>query len=363
MTVKTTSKDGTRFGARLRPGPDERVSATLDRVARQTCRIMRVEEASVLVADDGTPESVPQRGRYSTAGFGAGSTIDRGLMSAVLETGEPMSVLDYRRCHWPHAVASDQTSIVGGAVPIRWCGSVHGVLAVATTDLEQPFGADELVTLSDLADLGALAIECSAERRRLESALQDGVELLAAAVDMRDHGTARHAEKVVRLARSAGSRLGLGDEELRELEYAARLHDVGKIGVPDGILRKPGPLDSAEWGVMRRHPISGAEMLKSVPGLEGVAAIVRHHHERYDGTGYPYGLEADEIPLASRIISTCDAYDAMVSDRPYRPALDHDDAVAELRSLAGAQFDPAAVDAVIAALPDRVADGRVACAP
>ena len=102
---------------------------------------------------------------------------------------------------------------------------------------------------------------------------------------------------------------------------------------------------------MRRHPAAGAEMLRRVPGLEGVAAIVRHHHERYDGSGYPLGLRGDEIPIASRIISTCDAYDAMMSDRPYRPAMSHEVAVAELRALSGLQFDPDAVDALIDVVP------------
>ena len=148
------------------------------------------------------------------------------------------------------------------------------------------------------------------------------------------------------LARDVGRRLGLRDDELIELEFAARLHDLGKIGVPDQILRKPGPLTQQEWDVMRHHLSWGAEMLSQIPGLERVAEIVATHHERYDGAGYPAGLEAEEIPLGARIISACDAYQAMVSNRPYRPALDVQSALRELSDQSGRQFDPDAVDAL-----------------
>jgi HD-GYP domain-containing protein (c-di-GMP phosphodiesterase class II) len=124
------------------------------------------------------------------------------------------------------------------------------------------------------------------------------------------------------------------------------LHDVGKIGVPDAILNKPGPLDSAEWELMRRHPEMGAETVSRLPGLGAVAPLVRSHHERWDGDGYPDRLGGQEIPLASRVICACDAFVAMTSDRPYRPALDVDQALAELVAGAGSQFDPRVVDAL-----------------
>jgi HD-GYP domain-containing protein (c-di-GMP phosphodiesterase class II) len=135
-------------------------------------------------------------------------------------------------------------------------------------------------------------------------------------------------------------------DELELLELAARLHDVGKLGVPDTILQKPGPLDEAEWAVMRRHPEWGAEMVGSVPGLEELGMLVGHHHERWDGHGYPNGIEGESIPLASRVISVCDAFEAMISDRPYRASLTVGDALAELETGAGSQFDPAVVAAV-----------------
>jgi HD-GYP domain-containing protein (c-di-GMP phosphodiesterase class II) len=180
----------------------------------------------------------------------------------------------------------------------------------------------------------------------IENGTQAAVEALVAALDRRDGYTARHAEEVVELVRRVGERIGLDELELAECELAGRLHDVGKIGVPDTILQKPGPLDPAEWEVMRRHPRWSAEMIAAVPGLERVAAIVHHHHERFDGTGYPDGLEGEEIPLCSRVLAVCDAYGAMLSDRPYRRALEPEQGLRLLRAGAGAQFDPVAVEAL-----------------
>jgi HD-GYP domain-containing protein (c-di-GMP phosphodiesterase class II) len=187
-------------------------------------------------------------------------------------------------------------------------------------------------------------------RQHYDATVQAHVEALAAAMDMRDHRTARHSDDVVKLARQVGELLQLEPPSLVELEFAARLHDVGKIQVPDAVLNKPGPLDPQESEVIRCHAAWGAETLARIPGLEAVATIVRFHHERWDGTGYPDGLSGARIPLASRIISVCDAYGAMTSDRPYRFAMAPDDALDEVRAEAGSQFDPAVVATLIDAL-------------
>jgi HD-GYP domain-containing protein (c-di-GMP phosphodiesterase class II) len=147
-----------------------------------------------------------------------------------------------------------------------------------------------------------------------------------------------------------GALLELEPVSLLELEFASRLHDVGKIQVPDAVLNKPGPLDSDEYEVIQRHATWGAETLSRIPGLEAVATIVRFHHERWDGSGYPAGLSGARIPLASRIISACDAYGAMTVDRPYRLALSPREATSEIHAGAGSQFDPAVVAALMDAL-------------
>jgi HD-GYP domain-containing protein (c-di-GMP phosphodiesterase class II) len=182
---------------------------------------------------------------------------------------------------------------------------------------------------------------------KVHNATRAAVEVLVDALDRRDGYTARHAEEVVELVHRVGERLGLDDLELAECELAGRLHDVGKIGVPDTILQKPGPLDAAEWEVMKRHSRWSAEMIRAVPGLERVADVVLHHHERFDGSGYPEGLAGEQIPLCSRVLAACDAYEAMLADRPYRRALTEDEARALIRAGAGEHFDPGAVAALL----------------
>jgi HD-GYP domain-containing protein (c-di-GMP phosphodiesterase class II) len=184
-------------------------------------------------------------------------------------------------------------------------------------------------------------------------------DALVRAVDMRDQYTARHSESVGDLAGRVGARLGLRGMQLRLLSLAARLHDVGKLAVPDAILHKRGPLDELEWQRMRRHSALGAEMLAEVRGLEQVAPLVRWHHERWDGRGYPDGLAGEDIPLECRVVAVCDALHAMRADRPYRPALDADAALTELLEGVGSQFDP---DVVAALQAEMEPGGRVASA-
>jgi HD-GYP domain-containing protein (c-di-GMP phosphodiesterase class II) len=179
-----------------------------------------------------------------------------------------------------------------------------------------------------------------------EALLSATVDALADTLGLRDGETRAHCTRVVDLAERLGRRLGLDGEALRDLAYAARVHDIGKVGVPDAVLRKPGPLDELEAELLREHSGWGADLLTRIPGLEGVAEIVRHHHERFDGGGYPDGLEADGAPLESRILAVADAYVAMNEDRPYRPALDPRGVAGELRAGRARQFDPAVLDAL-----------------
>jgi HD-GYP domain-containing protein (c-di-GMP phosphodiesterase class II) len=179
------------------------------------------------------------------------------------------------------------------------------------------------------------------------------LDVLARVMDLSDPATSEHSRDIAGLVPRVGKLMGIRGDAATELELAARFHDIGKVAVPEEVLRKPGPLDDREWQLMACHVEWGAELLRHLPECETIAQIVRHHHERYDGGGYPDGLSGDQIPLASRIITVCDAYGAMISDRPYRRALPRRDALNELRDGAGEQFDPAAVAAVLS-----VADGQ-----
>jgi response regulator RpfG family c-di-GMP phosphodiesterase len=236
---------------------------------------------------------------------------------------------------------------VSARCPLVVDGESRGVLAVVASER---LGPRRLELLGELAELAATALDERDQRVRAEEMGTAAVDVLARAVDMRDDYTGRHSAQVGELARRVGERLGMTSAEIVLLECAARLHDIGKLGVPDTILRKPGPLDEAEWAIMRRHPEWGADMVSSVPGLEQLGLLVAAHHERWDGCGYPDGLAGEAIPLASRVISVCDAYEAMVSRRPYRAPLSERRAVAELMDGAGSQFDPQVVAAVEAEL-------------
>jgi diguanylate cyclase (GGDEF)-like protein/putative nucleotidyltransferase with HDIG domain len=179
---------------------------------------------------------------------------------------------------------------------------------------------------------------------------RDAILGLAEALTERDRYTGEHSESVVELAARVGRGLGLNASEVERVRMAALLHDIGKVAIPDSILNKDGPLDDREWEIMREHPVIGERILRAIPGMGPVARIVRHEHERFDGGGYPDGLAGEEVPIGSRIILACDAYHAMTSDRPYRKAMSHGEAVRELVAGAGTQFDPAVTEILIGCL-------------
>ncbi len=185
------------------------------------------------------------------------------------------------------------------------------------------------------------------------SSEHETTEALLQVLNERDPALGDHVDGVAELARATAERLGMGDADAREVALAAKLRDVGKAAVPDHILRTPGPLGPAERAVMNRHPSIGERILRAAPSLAGVARLVRSSHERHDGAGYPDGLAGDAIPLGSRIVAVCDAFDAIISDRPHAPARGWRQAIQELRRCAGAQFDPEVVEAFAAVLAAR----------
>jgi putative nucleotidyltransferase with HDIG domain len=175
----------------------------------------------------------------------------------------------------------------------------------------------------------------------------DTIAGLAEALLERDRYTGEHSEVVAELTAQVARSLGLGEREVERVRAAALLHDIGKVGIPDDILHKSRDLSDGEWHTMREHPVIGERIVRTIPGLGPVARIVRHEHEYFDGSGYPDGLSGTEIPIGARIILACDAYHAMTSDRPYRAALPHAEAIRELAEGAGTQFDPQVTEVLI----------------
>lgn len=186
--------------------------------------------------------------------------------------------------------------------------------------------------------------ELEALHHNLEEAYIQMVLVLNRAMDARDAYTGDHSERLAALADRVARALGLPDEEVKDIRWAALLHDIGKIGSPDGVLRKPGPLTEQEWAIMRRHPVVGEEILLPIERMRGVAKIVRHHQEKWDGTGYPDGLRAEMIPLGARILAVVDAFSAIIDERPYKTPKSKEEAESELVRCAGTQFDPKIVE-------------------
>ncbi|HJQ34072.1 MAG TPA: HD domain-containing phosphohydrolase [Pyrinomonadaceae bacterium] len=181
--------------------------------------------------------------------------------------------------------------------------------------------------------------------RSLADAYRTTLKALTSALEARDSETHGHSERVVNFSLRLGRELSLDEEQMRSLEFGSLLHDIGKIGVPDAILRKPARLNEGEWVKMREHPLHGQKILRGIEFLEGASRVVAQHHERWDGSGYPLGLKGEEIDLNARIFAVADAFDAITSDRVYRAGRSYEEALAELEAYRGRQFDPEVVAA------------------
>ena len=232
--------------------------------------------------------------------------------------------------------------------PVWVAGKLWGVINIEE-DHVGAFDDDDARLVQTVADQVGAALRSAQLYEQLERAYLGTAEALAAALEAKD-ATLAASSSIVTWCEAVGERLRLTPEEQRDLRYGAALHDIGKIAVPQAILDKPGPLTPQERTVMERHPLVGEQIVAPVELLGGVARLIRHEHEHWDGTGYPDGLVGTVIPLGARIIHACDAYRAMTSDRPYRAALSDAEARAELEACAGSQFDPVVVEALLAVL-------------
>ena len=237
-------------------------------------------------------------------------------------------------------------------VPILGRDRAIGIVTVVRDGTQGRFKASTVQMIEEMAGQAAMAVEQSvlfAKMRsyatEVELSYDNTLKALMAALDTKDAATHGHSERVSRLTVTLAKEMGVPKERLVDIERGALLHDVGKIGVPDAVLQKPDSLNEKEFEAMQKHPLLAGLMVSNVGFLEGAMPILLYHHERYDGTGYPFGLEGEAIPLEARIFAVVDAYDAMTSDRPYRKAMPPEDALAEIKRNSRSQFDPHVVEA------------------
>ncbi|HEY2604250.1 MAG TPA: HD-GYP domain-containing protein [Thermoleophilaceae bacterium] len=340
--------------SRDRPVDATYSSLALHRVTRHAATVLGASEACLAVREHGTDERLLVVAQHGLGDHVLAEEPAAGhrLALAAASEGRQLATASSRR--FPRSESATATAHLPEAAtlatPVSWHGGVRGALSLR---IPQAAWRPQEGQFDLLAELGGLAGLTLDHQRRGELANADTnaeVQLLLEALSRTDPYTSRHAVDVVELARLVGAELDLDRVSAYELELAAALHDVGKIRIPREILQADRSLSDEEWELVHMHPSWGFEIVAAVPGLEPIAPLVRAHHERWDGEGYPDGLAVERIPLASRIVSVCDAFGALTSGRPYRPAASPEVALEEIGRCAGSQFDPDVVDALRPAL-------------
>jgi putative nucleotidyltransferase with HDIG domain len=283
-----------------------------------------------------------------------GKAYDLVISDVILGNLSGIDLLRYVKQRYPQTVTIIMSGAQGAetAVDAFRCG--------AEDYLIKPFDVNNLLaSIKRAFRKWRLQNACSLQS---EHAWRDTARALMSALAARDNETFGHAERVVHFSLRLSEKFRLDPQNIKDLEFGAMLHDIGKIGVPDAILRKPGKLNEAEWEKMRQHPVIGARMLRGISFLKGAARVVAQHHERWDGTGYPCGLKGSRINLCARIFAVVDAFDAITSDRVYRQGDNYETALQEIIGASGTQFDPQVVEVFSSVPASDWEDIRSVCA-
>jgi putative nucleotidyltransferase with HDIG domain len=230
---------------------------------------------------------------------------------------------------------------------------VLGIIYLDSTDESNLYSKDDLALLSAMALKAGIAVDNARLYDDMRNLFFNTVETLVRAIQARDQYTSGHSARVTRYCLLTAERLGLSTREKQHLYLTAMLHDIGKIGIPDDLLNKPGKLTDEEFQRVRDHVKVGASMLQALGEMHPIVPLILHHHESYDGSGYPDGLKGTKIPLISRIVAVADTWDAMTSDRPYRKARSHQQAVDELKRCSGKNFDPKVIKVFLKILEEQ----------
>jgi len=320
----------------------------IKKIISETASLLRAETVSIMLKD--TEGSLTIRHAVGLSAEVIKNTRVKpgeGISGWVAEEGKPILVRDVKsiRKDLPDITRYHSDSLL--CVPLKIKGQVSGVLNVTNRDGGGSFGEKDLFLLTILGSHASTAIENAKLYGTIRDNYFNTIKALVNAVEAKDSWTKDHSENVTNYSLKIADFLGLSDSQKEIIRYAGVLHDIGKIVISSTITDKPDSLSKEEWEVIREHPLIGQRILDPIDFLEPVKICIQTHHERCDGSGYPFGLKAHEIPLETRILSVADAYDAMVHSRPYREALTIQDAVTELKRSSGAQFDPAVVDGLV----------------
>jgi HD-GYP domain-containing protein (c-di-GMP phosphodiesterase class II) len=329
------------------------VSKVIPEIVATTRQALGAAASSLLLIDDETQQLLFE--------FADGASmplqhlrldLQSGIAGWVARHGVPLVVNDVANDPRFCGEVDEATGFVTRAVicsPLVARGRVIGVVEVLNKLDGGDFDGHDLQTLTAVAATAAIAIENSRLHQSVIHGYKGTISALAAVIDAKDPRTRGHSQRVVKYALMGGEALAMSQDELEVLEYAAILHDIGKIAIADTVLSKPGKLTSEETNDFRQHPVVGASIIGDIPFLIPVKTLIMHHHERYDGQGYPDGLQGECIPIGARLLAVADTFDSITTDRPYRAALGRQHAVDELRRCSGTQFCPIAVDAFISA--------------
>ncbi|MEW6685235.1 MAG: HD domain-containing phosphohydrolase [Candidatus Edwardsbacteria bacterium] len=277
----------------------------------------------------------------------------KGIVGAVAEKGQTELVSDVTKDpRWFGRVDKKSGFVTRSilAVPLKVKDKVIGVAQVLNKIGEGTFTKDDVELFEGLARQAAIAVENARLYQDLQELFVNSIKTVVSLIDAKDEYTAGHSERVTKYSLMIAKEMGYEEDDLKRLELAGVLHDVGKIGMPDSILKKPDKLTDEEFAIVKQHPARGAEAMVPIKQMKEMIPAIRHHHERYDGGGYPDHLKNNNISQDARIICVADAYDAMTSDRPYRKGLSREEAISRLKKDTTTQFDPEAVEAFCRAM-------------
>ncbi|HIE08643.1 MAG TPA: GAF domain-containing protein, partial [Armatimonadetes bacterium] len=314
----------------------------LSLIVKHSLSLLKAKRASVMLLEGETLRVVASKGLPRGASR-AVVRIGEGIAGTVAKTGKPMVLKRGER----HPLSRSRSAPAAISVPLEAKGRVVGVLNVSERADGGNFTGDDLDLLMHFARQAAVAIENAELYREIRHLFDGTINALAAAIDARDPYTLHHSERVSKWATEIAKEMGLPPEEVEAIRYAALLHDVGKIGIPESVLLKPAKLEPHEFALIQKHPVIGAQIVGTVREFHRIIPYIYHHHERFDSTGYPEGISGQDIPIGARIIAVADTYDALTSDRPYRKALPPEEAAWELKRAAGSQLDPEVVEAFL----------------